>query len=114
MLPDRAATCVTLVHDGAMSALEFAASQVASLCWPAVILGAMIIFRQPLSELIGRIIKTYKSWGQEVTFGERLAAAESSVEEALKTSKANIGQTERLEAIEPSPLVREAEQIRHL
>lgn len=91
-----------------MSTLEIAASLVGSLTWPAVVLVVVVIFRSPLSDLIGRI-KSYKGLGQEVTFGDRLAGAEASVEDALLHSRiAGADARERL-AAEPSPLVREAE-----
>jgi hypothetical protein len=70
-----------------VNSAQFAASVVASLSWPLVVLAALMTFRRPLSDLIGRVV-TYKGLGHEVTFGDRLAAAESSVEDALSRSSA--------------------------
>jgi hypothetical protein len=90
-----------------MNGLQFASSFVSSLAWPLVVIVLVVIFRKQLAHLIGRI-KSYKGLGQEVTFGERLADAENSVEEAASSvpvDKAEPGPVE----VEPSPLVQEAE-----
>jgi hypothetical protein len=91
-----------------MSTAAFISSLVASLSWPVVIICVVVIFRAPLSALIGRI-KSYKGLGQEVTFGDRLAGAEASVEEALMQSRIAGAEAHERLAAEPSPLVREAE-----
>jgi hypothetical protein len=92
-----------------VSPFQFAASLVASLSWPVVAIVALIVFRHPISGLIGRV-RTYKGLGQEVTFGKQLAAAESSVEDAINKSGARNGEAESTKDIAPSPLVAEAER----
>jgi hypothetical protein len=96
------------VHDGPMNAFQFTASLVASLSWPLVALCAIVILRLPLSDLITRV-RLYKGMGQEVTFGDRLAAAESSVEQAMRSSD-RLSKDRADHGAVPGPLVREAEQ----
>ncbi len=91
-----------------MNAFQFTASLVASLSWPAVVLSAIVILRRPLSDLISRV-RLYKGMGQEVTFGERLAAAESSVEQAMR-SDSRVPRDQTDQGAAPSALVREAER----
>ena len=62
-----------------VNGLGLVASLIASLTWPAVVAGAIILFRKPLAELLGRV-KSYEGLGQKVTFGERLAEAATSLE----------------------------------
>lgn len=91
-----------------MNGLGFVASLIASLSWPAVAAGAIILFRKPLAELLGRI-KSYEGLGQKVTFGERLAEAEASVEEVARSVEIDHPEAEKEIAVESSPLAREAE-----
>lgn len=90
-----------------MNGLQFASSLISSLVWPMVALVLVAVFRKPLADLIGRI-KSYKGLGQELTFGDRLADAENSVEEAARSSPIDKGESEQIES-KPSPLTREAE-----
>lgn len=101
-------TLTAWADDCVMSTPALVASLVASLSWPVMIICVVVIFRTPLSGLIGRL-KSYKGLGQEVTFGDRLAGAEASVEEALLQSKIAGAEARECLAAEPSPLVREAE-----
>lgn len=65
--------------------LQFASSLIGKvLSWPVVVAGAVVLFRAPIRDLLHRI-KSYEGMGQKLTFGEKLAGAETSVEEALKT-----------------------------
>jgi hypothetical protein len=91
-----------------MNILEFASTLIGDLIWPIVVLAIIVVFRRPLAELIGRV-KSYEGLGQKVTFGEELADAEDSVNEAVEGIKPDTEDSEKREAIEPSPLVREAE-----
>src|ERR1022692_4196236 len=91
-----------------MNGLEFASSLITHIYWPIVVGAAIVIFRKPLAELIGRI-KSYKGMGQELTFGDRLAGAENSVEEAVRSIEAEKKDSEQNVVIEPSGLAREAD-----
>lgn len=65
-----------------MNNLAFVASVVGSLAIPFTILVALVIFRGPLTDLLGRII-SYEGLGQKVNFGQKLAGAEKSVIKAV-------------------------------
>jgi hypothetical protein len=91
-----------------MNSLEFVSTLIGDLIWPFVVLAAIVVFRRPLAELIGRV-KSYEGLGQKVTFGEELADAEFSVNEAVESIKPDTEEPEKRAAAEPSPLVREAE-----
>ena len=91
-----------------MNGLQFASSLVTSLAWPLVVIVLVIIFRKNVADLIGRI-KSYKGLGQELTFGDRLAEAENSVEEAVKTASIGQADLEAADEIEPDPLIQGAE-----
>jgi hypothetical protein len=97
---------VGLVHTHLMNGLSFAASLITNLYWPLVVGLVLIVFRKPISALIGRI-RSYKGFGQELTFGRQMATAEDSVEEAVQSSSADTS-TRRAVASKPSPLAREA------
>jgi hypothetical protein len=107
-LCDHAAVDASRVHYIDVSSLQFVASLVASLSWPVVVMCALIVFRHPISELVGRV-RSYKGLGQEVSFGEQLAAAESSVEDAINKSEVRGDDAGELQGSDPSPLVVEAE-----
>jgi hypothetical protein len=66
-----------------VNGLSFASSLVGHLIWPAVVVAALLIFRRPLSDLLGRIRK-YQGMGQTVEFQERLADAQQSVSKAAE------------------------------
>jgi hypothetical protein len=91
-----------------MNWLQFASSLISSLAWPLVVIILVVIFRRQLAHLIGRI-KSYKGMGQELTFGDRLADAENSVEEAVSTDTTGKTDPEQADEIEPNPLALEAE-----
>lgn len=65
-----------------MNDLAFIASVVGSLAIPVTVVTALVVFRKPLTGLIGRV-STYEGLGQKVQFGEDLAGAEKSVSEAV-------------------------------
>jgi len=69
-----------------MNGLSFASSVITALLWPLVVAIAIIVFRRPLSELIGRI-KSYEGLGQKFTFGDKLADAEKAVGKAVESAK---------------------------
>ncbi len=73
-----------------MNNLAFAASVVGSLAIPVTILVALLIFRGPLTELLGRII-SYEGLGQKVNFGQKLAGAEKSVIKAVAQAQESVG-----------------------
>lgn len=91
-----------------MNDFQFASSLVGSLAWPLVVVILFIIFRNQVAALIGRI-KSYKGLGQELTFGDRLAETENSVEEAINNPALDQGDLDQIDKIEPNPLAREAE-----
>ena len=49
-----------------MNGLEFIASVIGSLIWPALVVLVVLFFRTPIAELIGRI-KSYEGLGQRRT-----------------------------------------------
>lgn len=73
-----------------MNNLAFVASVVGSLAIPVTILVALLIFRGPLTELLGRII-SYEGLGQKVNFGQKLAGAEKSVIKAVAQAQESVG-----------------------
>jgi hypothetical protein len=91
-----------------MNNLEFVSTLIGTLVWPLVVVSAVVLFRKPLAELIGRV-RSYEGLGQKLTFGEELAGAEVSVNEAVESIKIDTKETDSQIAAEPSPLVREAE-----
>jgi hypothetical protein len=66
--------------------LAFIASVVGSLAIPITVVAALLIFRGPLTDLLGRII-SYEGLGQKVSFGQKLAGAEESVSRAVAQAK---------------------------
>ena len=76
-----------------MNNLAFIASVVGSLAVPGTILAALLVFRGPLAELLGRII-SYEGLGQKVNFGQKLAGAEKSVSEAVAQAQESVGRTQ--------------------
>jgi hypothetical protein len=93
------------VHDQDMNGLEFTSTLLTHLFWPLVVAGSILLFRKPLSELIGRV-RRYEGLGQKLEFGERLAEAEDSVGKAVRATSVAGEQAK----IESSPLVRDAEE----
>src|ERR1700733_2929102 len=91
-----------------MNWLQFTSSLISILAWPLVVIILVVIFRRQLAHLIGRI-KSYKGMGQELTFGDRLADAENSVEEAVSSDTTGKTDPEQADEIEPNPLALEAE-----
>jgi hypothetical protein len=86
-----------------VTGLQFASSLVSTvISWPLAFAGAILLFRRPLGDLIRRA-RSYEGMGQKITFGEQLAGAESSVQEALRTVPADTKIT-----IAPSPSLRSA------
>lgn len=91
-----------------MSGFQFTSSLISNLVWPLVVLALVIIFRTHIAQLLGRV-KSYKGMGQELTFGDRLADAENSVYEAARSASIGSSKPDQIDAIEPSPLAREAD-----
>lgn len=77
-----------------MNNLAFIASVVGSLAIPVTVLVALLIFRSPLAQLLGRIV-SYEGLGQKVSFGQKLADAEKSVSEAVAQAQ------EAVERVQP-------------
>jgi hypothetical protein len=90
-----------------MNSLEFTSNLITRLYWPLIVGGALVLFRNPVRELLGRI-KSYEGLGQKLEFGEQLAGAEKSVEEAAQSVILS-EDSEQQAPLEPDPLVREAE-----
>ncbi|GLY81852.1 hypothetical protein [Actinoallomurus iriomotensis] len=95
-----------------MSVLQFIDSLVGRLAWPIVALALGLVFRRPLSNLIGRLNKL--RWGEKEAVLE-LAGATSEVEEAVKDAAKPLieghpeNEEERLQSIER--LVQEAASL---
>ena len=77
----------------AMNSLAFVASVVGSLAVPVTVVVVLVLFRGPLTELLGRII-SYEGLGQKVNFGRKLAGAEKSASEAVAQAQESEGQTQ--------------------
>jgi hypothetical protein len=90
-----------------MNDLGLVSALVAQLYWPLIVGGALILFRKPVRELLGRI-RTYEGLGQKLEFGERLAVAENSAEEAAQSVSLE-GNPEQRPPLQPNSLVRQAE-----
>ena len=82
-----------------MNSLAFIASVVGSLAVPVTIVVFLLLFRGPLTELLGRII-SYEGLGQKVNFGQKLAGAERAVSEAVAQAQESVGQTQ-LSPVDP-------------
>jgi hypothetical protein len=76
-----------------MNSLAFIASVVGSLAVPVTIVVVLVLFRGPLTELLGRII-SYEGLGQKVNFGRKLAGAEKSASKAVAQAQESEGQTQ--------------------
>jgi hypothetical protein len=68
-----------------MIGLEFASTLIDHLLWPLVVVAAIVLFRKPLSALIGRVTH-YEGLGQKLDFGSALAEAEGSVGRAVESA----------------------------
>ena len=77
----------------AMNNLAFIASVVGSLAIPVTVLVALLIFRAPLAELLGRIV-SYEGLGQKVNFGQKLAGVEKSVSKAVAQAQETVERTQ--------------------
>jgi len=94
---------------GNMNGFELTSSVLGHLVsWPVLVLVVTWVFKKPIGELIGRI-RSYEGLGQKVTFGEQLADAEDSVQEARKSTEAETTEPEGLDVVDLDPLAREAE-----
>ncbi|MFI5849118.1 hypothetical protein ACIA8B_24110 [Micromonospora chalcea] len=92
-----------------MGWMEFVSSLFGHLLsWPVVVAVVVVIFRRPLRELIGRI-RSYEGLGQRIDFGEKLAGAENSVDQAVGGIETDQGVAADEDLTTESPLVREAE-----
>ena len=90
-----------------MNDFQFISSLISTLAWPVAVVVLVLVFRIQLGHLLGRI-RSYKGMGQELTFGDRLADAENSVDEAVRSAQVKEGGSAPIET-EASPLAREAE-----
>jgi hypothetical protein len=89
--------------------MEFVSSLVGHLLsWPVLVAVVVYIFRIPLRDLIGRI-RSYEGLGQKINFGEQLAEAEDSVDQAIETITSDESATGDREEPAESPLARDAE-----
>jgi hypothetical protein len=67
-----------------MSILEFVATVVEALAWPIVLFATVIVLKRPLHNLIDRM-RAVRTPNGSVEFGERLAEAESKVDNLLES-----------------------------
>ncbi len=74
-----------------MSWLQFVASIVQSLAWPAVVVALLFILRRPISALLGRI-KTAKGYGVELSFSEAADKVREAVAEIDEQAAEGHGQ----------------------
>ena len=90
-----------------MTWLEFIASLVSSLAWPAIIVFAVSLFKKPLSALIGRIrsIERGEDGNVKFSFEEILAEIPISKDDIVIDENSNI---KRLAAVSPKAAVLEA------
>lgn len=96
-----------------MAVLDFISSLLGHfLSWPVLVLAIVFLFRAPVTDLLGRV-RSYEGMGQKVTFGEKLAKTEDSVDAAVEAMEAvphpSLPAADSTFAIEPSALEREAE-----
>jgi hypothetical protein len=92
-----------------MGWMEFVSSLFGHLLsWPVVVAVIVVVFRSPLRELIGRI-RSYEGLGQKIDFGEQLAGAENSVDQAIGGIETDQGVAADEDSTMESPLAREAE-----
>lgn len=91
-----------------MSGYEFASSLVDHLVWPVLVMVALLLFRDPVTALIGRL-RSYEGLGQKITFGDRLAEAEEAVGRAVDSVETPVGEAATPQRTDASPLAREAE-----
>lgn len=92
-----------------MGWMEFVSSLFGHLLsWPVVVAVIVVVFRGPLRELIGRI-SSYEGLGQKIAFGEKLAGAESSIDQAIGGIETDQGVAPDEDSAMESPLGREAE-----
>lgn len=73
-----------------MNIFAFVASIVGSMAAPITVVVALIIFRNPLVDLIGRVT-SYEGLGQKVQFGKQLASAEKTVSDAAAQATSDRG-----------------------
>jgi hypothetical protein len=90
-----------------MNSLGFIASVVGSLAIPLTVVVALLIFRRPLVDLLGRII-SYEGLGQKVNFGQKLAGAEQSVSRAVAQAQEAVEQASLDAAATDNPVTDQA------
>lgn len=79
----------TEASDHAMTLLEFAASLIGSLAWPAAAVIIAALFRRQIAELLAKIQKL--SWGDKVVdFSEKMDELERTAREANAESHAEV------------------------
>jgi len=74
-----------------MDGFQFLTSLVSSLAWPTAVVGAIVLFRKEIAELIGRL-RTVKALGAEGTFDPKEAEATVALATATATAAASGGQ----------------------
>lgn len=72
-----------------MNSFAFIASVAGSLAIPVTVLVALLIFRSPLAELLGRIV-SYEGLGQRINFGQRLAGVEKSISKVVVQARETV------------------------
>lgn len=91
-----------------MDWFEFTSALIENFAWPILVGTLAFVFREPIAELIGRV-RSYEGLGQKFTFGFRLAEAEDSVDEALKSIEPAKAMQAEAKLVDATPLAREAE-----
>jgi len=97
-----------------LSALEFTSTLIGQLLsWPIAVVILVFALRKPIAELLSKL-REYEGMGQKLSFGDRLAQAEDSVEKAAGSIEQPPGKqlespAEQKESDESSALIREAE-----
>ena len=69
----------------AVSDLEFVSALIGHVfSWPVAVVVVALLFRRPLGDLIPQI-QSYEGMGQKVTFGQKMAQTEASVDAAVSS-----------------------------
>lgn len=68
-----------------MGWLDAVTSIVSSVTWPAVVVVAIVLMRQPLRRLVGRL-ESYEGAGQKISFGKAVEELEVKAEDSIGRS----------------------------
>ncbi|WP_448060629.1 hypothetical protein [Cellulomonas hominis] len=85
-----------------MNGLEFVASVIGSLAWPAVVVTAISLFEQQIRSLIGRLTSAKAPGGWEAEFERRAGEALEDAQAAAKDIP-ELGRTDQRTAPSPEP-----------